>query len=181
MGSVYPRQFATLDAMPEKPQPTPFALELQRRRRAKGLSQASAARLTSSISRSLWNQVELGYESLGKDTEGVEHYKAKAPSREFVIDAARILDWDRAEALTFAGYDPEPDPRDQPLKLPPTGFLDDWRRLSREQQEALDWTMRLMLNPHAAHKNDARTPPPPKSPRLAVPADSDTEQDRSRR
>jgi len=162
---------------PEKPQPTPFALELHRRRRAKGLSQANAARICT-VSRSLWNQVELGYESLGKDDDGVEHYRAKAPSREFVIAVARGLDWDRAEALELAGYTPEHDPRDEPLNLPPTSFLDDWQRLSREQQEALDWTMRLMLNPHAAHKKEARTPP--KGPRLAVPADTETESDRSR-
>jgi hypothetical protein len=136
--------------MPEdKPPQTPFGIEMERRRRQAGLSQAKAA-LVCGVGRSRWGQVEQGYESLGKDTGGVEHFKEAPPSRTFVISVAKGLGWDRAEALQLAGYDPEPEPTDEPLKLPPSGLMENWSRLTRTQQRALEWIIRLMLDPHAS-------------------------------
>lgn len=134
----------------EKPAQTPFGREMERRRIAAGMSKNKAA-IVCDVSRSRWGQVELGYESLGKDTNGVEHFKAAPPSRDFVIKVAKGLHWDRYEALQLAGLKPEPEPNDDgpALTLPPNGLLELWPKLNKKQQKALNMTAILMVYPDA--------------------------------
>lgn len=143
--------------MPEKPTVGKdiwgrFGPELARRREAHGLNQAQAAH-RAGVSPSTWGQVEKGYvRNRGREDD-------YPPTREFIVKAVTkaLPNWDLAEALTLAGFPPERLPVDDEAHTP-AKIMGLWNRLSKQQQRALEWTMRLMLDKHAALA-DAPVPP----------------------
>jgi DNA-binding XRE family transcriptional regulator len=116
---------------------------MERRRNRVGLSKAAAAR-RAGISQTRWIQVEQGYEKRGEVLIPTE------PSKDLVIKvAAAFEDWDEAEALELAGYDPEYS-REKPKDLPPSKLMDLWPKLTLPQKQVLENTARLFVDPHAA-------------------------------
>lgn len=134
-----------------------FRSTLKHKREELGLKIAPAAR-RAGMAPNTWTFVEQGYQKKG---EAVIPYR---PTRDFVIKAVRALgNWDLAEALTLAGHRPERLAIDDSM-APQTGILSLWGRLSRQQQQALEWTMRLMLDKHAAMTGAPAPPPDPGRP-----------------
>lgn len=94
----------------------PFGAELQRRRTTAGLSVRAAARRTNgAISDGRWYQLESGVQKI----KG--HAIPISTTASTVAAAARALDWEVADALTVAGFDPrdyaEPATTERPVLL----------------------------------------------------------------
>lgn len=121
-----------------------FGPALARKREELGLYKNQAA-IRAGVSPSTWTQVERGYSTnRGRQDD-------YPPTREFIVKAVKALgNWDLAEALTLGGYAPERLPVDDMEPTGPTKMLRIWNRLSKQQQRALEWTMQLMVDPHAS-------------------------------
>ncbi|MEU0468952.1 helix-turn-helix transcriptional regulator [Amycolatopsis sp. NPDC006131] len=127
----------------------PFVQELVQRREAAGLKRAPAARLAG-IAQTHWNQVENGY---------IQHRGGRhdyPPSEEFVVKAARLFDWDLADALEKAGLDPARAPileEHHPPRKELDVLLEEAQSLlpalRPNQLLAAVYMMRVMVNPNA--------------------------------
>jgi transcriptional regulator with XRE-family HTH domain len=126
-----------------------FGPELRRRREAIGLSAAAAAG-RAGIGASTWTQVE----------NGVASRKGRAdpypPTRSFIISAAPIVKWPINEALAYAGLRADYVAAEEPEEVAPSRVMAMWNRLTKQQQLALEWMIRLMLDKHATYDS----PPP---------------------
>jgi transcriptional regulator with XRE-family HTH domain len=156
--------------MPEKPTVGKdvwgrFGPELARKREAHGLNQAQAAQ-RAGVSPSTWGQVEKGYvRNRGREDD-------YPPTREFIVKAVKALaNWDLADALTLAGFPPERLPIDDEAHAP-AKIMQLWNRLSKQQQRALEWTMRLMLDKHAALVDSNVPPRDPTNPVFTPPTET---------
>lgn len=106
-------------------------------REARGLS-ANAAGKRAGITGQWWRLIEQGHELRGGREIPVK------PSRKTVIAMASALEWNAAEALALAGFDPAIDPESDVVtirELP----MDDWRRLTDGQRDILCALVKSMV------------------------------------
>jgi hypothetical protein len=135
-----------------------FGQGMRDRRLYLGLSIELASTL-SGISRARWSQLELGYEVIGRDQNGVVHRKQAKPSPPTVRKIAHVLQWPTIEAFAAAGIDPDDEP-------PPAIEADDRDRkavilelvndMPPVVQDGLVKFIRAMKYPHGVEVPDMR-------------------------
>lgn len=102
----------------------------------------ASARTNGGMSDQRWRNLENGFETRGQNRNPAN------PSRAGVIAIARALEWDLADALALAGFEPPTGDEDA---RPPTDPLQRiqvaWRRLTARQREAAAEAVESMAFP----------------------------------